>query len=312
MCVPLCREHLRQSAASRRRTSPRRRQLVAAPALLSLGRRARTSADKMASITCQCGAVQINMSTSESLHRLECCCHDCASAFWYCHHKKNGPALRPSHQLASCLDTNFFPNDFTIVKGEDQIGCFMNKRIDADSRRFHCKACWTILLTDHPAYCCGALVMTQVTNYSNKLLSNAKLAPVTSRQFIKDLSAKQTPALPRLADGQKSYDGVSSVLTAALENLVTAHIDAAERASMNSQILSERVSPPFIPDDELVRWARSSIILTAASPRSLFSSAGPSHPRASPHTLSSRAVFVLCAGAHGGWPTQPHGSGCRL
>ncbi len=100
----------------------------------------------MATIQCRCGAVRIDFPTHAELFRHECCCHDCLSALWYAT-KRGGPAY--PHDL--CADCCWLPNDFHIVTGEDKLGAFLNYEA-ADTTRFYCTACWTVLFGDHPLY----------------------------------------------------------------------------------------------------------------------------------------------------------------
>lgn len=201
----------------------------------------------MASIACSCGAVQIQFRTEAPLFRLECCCHDCRAAVWYAHAKKGGPSP-PENEM---FDSNWFPNDFTILKGQDQIGSFMNFA-GADTTRFHCKDCWTCLFGDHPAYG-GKIVLTQVTNFTGfGGLSGADLPEPMARHFLKDLTSERAAALPAWAgDPAAVYQGVADNLMAALPQMM----EGGATGEMNAQALQDLTGPPFVPDDELERMA---------------------------------------------------------
>ena len=196
----------------------------------------------MATITCKCTSVQIEFFTNNDLFRLECCCHDCTSALWYAH-KRGGPAL-PSHQ---CLDSSWFPNAFTIVRGEEKLGAFLNFE-NADTTRFYCTDCWSVLFADHPAYD-KQLVVTQVVNFKEFAgLENAELMPLQARHFLQDLSTEQLAVLP-------AWRGdLSHVYQSAADNLMAQFraIKAAgkEGAEMNAQILLGKIGGAFVPTGE--------------------------------------------------------------
>jgi hypothetical protein len=177
--------------------------------------------------------VQIEFFTNNDLFRLECCCHDCTAALWYAH-KRGGPAP-PSHQ---CLDSSWFPNAFTIVRGEEKLGAFLNFE-NADSTRFYCTECWSVLFADHPAYA-KRLVVTQVMNYQEfDGLTNVKLMPLQARHLVKDLSVEQLTALPALrCDPSHVYQGRADNLLAQFRALKAAGQEGAE---MNAQILLSKI-----------------------------------------------------------------------
>ena len=196
----------------------------------------------MATITCKCGAVQIEFYTKNDLFRLECCCYDCTCALWYAN-KRGGPSF-PEHQ---CVDTSWFPNDFKVVKGEEKLGAYMNFE-NADTTRFHCKACWSVLIADHPAYD-KKLVVTQVVNYKEfEGLKNAELMAPQARHFLKDLSTDQVAALPAWGgDSANVYQGVADILMTQFPALQEAGKEGAE---MNAQILLGKIGGAFVPTGE--------------------------------------------------------------
>ena len=93
----------------------------------------------MAYIRCKCGDVHIEFAASRELFRHECCCHDCISALWYAT-SRGGPQY-PADLCAECC---WLPNDFRVVTGLERIGAFTNFE-GADTTRFYCTACWTVL-----------------------------------------------------------------------------------------------------------------------------------------------------------------------
>ena len=196
----------------------------------------------MATITCKCTSVQIEFFTTNDLFRLECCCHDCTAALWYAH-KRGGPAP-PIHQ---CLDSSWFPNAFQIVTGEEKIGAFLNFE-NADTTRFYCTDCWSVLFADHPAYA-KQLVVTQVMNYQEfEGLDKAELMPLQARHFLKDLSAEQLAALPAWrGDPSHVYQGAADLLLAQFRAIKAAGQEGAE---MNAQILLGKIGGAFIPTGE--------------------------------------------------------------
>jgi len=147
------------------------------------------------------------------------------------------------------LDSNWFPNDFTILKGQDQLGAFMNFT-GADTTRFHCRDCWTCLIGDHPAYG-GKIVCTQVSNFTGGL-SDADLPDPKARHFLKDLNSEQAAALPTWAgDVTRVYQGVADNLMASLPQMM----ESGATGEMNAQVLIGLTGIPFVPDDENERMA---------------------------------------------------------
>lgn len=196
----------------------------------------------MATITCKYTTVQIEFFTKNDVFRLACCCHDCTTALWYAN-KRGGPALL-IHQW---LDTSWFPNEFTIVTGEEKLGAFLNFE-NADTTRFYCTNCWSVLFADHPAYDKKVLV-TQVMNYREfEGLANAELMPLQARHFVKDLSEEQLAALPAWrGDPSHVYQSAADILLAQFPAMKEAGKEGAE---MNAQILLGKIGSAFIPTGE--------------------------------------------------------------
>ena len=196
----------------------------------------------MATITCKCGAVQIELSATRDLFRLECCCHDCTAALWYAN-KRGGPAF-PDNQ---CVDSSWFPNDFKIVKGENKLGAFVNFE-NADTTRYHCKDCWSVLFGDHTAYA-RKIVVTQVRNYKEfEGLKNVELMLPQARHFLKDLSQEQLAALPAWGgDPSDVYQGVADNWMARFPTVLEAGKEGVE---MNAQILLAKIGGACVPTGE--------------------------------------------------------------
>jgi hypothetical protein len=73
------------------------------------------------------------------------------------------------------------------VTGEDKLGAFMNYE-SADTTRFYCTACWTVLFGDHPLYEKRILV-SQVAAYKEfEGLTNVVRMEPQARHFLKDLN----------------------------------------------------------------------------------------------------------------------------
>ncbi len=195
----------------------------------------------MAIITCKCDSVRIAFPVKEELFRHECCCHDCISALWYST-RRGGP----EYPNDLCADCSWLPNDFNIEKGADSIGAFMNY-VSADTTRFYCKTCWTLLFGDHPFYERRILV-SQVAAYKEfeGLKDVVRMKP-QARHFLKDLSEDQVKALsPWSGDPAHVYQGVAEIL---LENFPAMKAAGGEGLEMNAQILLRNIGA-FIPDDE--------------------------------------------------------------
>lgn len=196
----------------------------------------------MATIRCRCNAVCINFPVTEELFRHQCCCHDCISALWY-GTQRGGP----TYPQDLCADCCWLPNDFTIQKGEDNIGAFMNYA-GADTVRFYCRSCWTVLFGDHPLYEKRILV-SQVGAYQEFTgLSDVIRSEPRARHFLKDLSPAEVAALPAWSgDPSHVYEGVADVL---LENFPAMKAAGGEGEKMNARILLEQAGGAHIPDDE--------------------------------------------------------------
>lgn len=195
----------------------------------------------MATITCKCGSVRVDFPADTELFRHECCCHDCISALWYAT-RRGGPAYPHDH----CADCCWLPNDFCIVTGEATLGAFLNYT-GADSTRFYCTSCWTVLFADHPFYERRVLV-SQVAAYREfeGLTNVTRMAP-QARHFLKDLSAAQVAALPRwTGDPAHVYDGAAERL---LESFPAMKAAGGEGAQMNAQILLANLGGALIPTD---------------------------------------------------------------
>lgn len=195
----------------------------------------------MATITCKCGSVRVDFPADTELFRHECCCHDCISALWYAT-RHGGPAYPHDH----CADCCWLPNDFDIVTGEDTLGAFLNYT-GADSTRFYCTACWTVLFADHPFYERRILV-SQVAAYRefDGLRDVVRMAP-QARHFLKDLSAAQVAALPPWpGDPAHVYQGAADRL---LESFPAMKAAGSEGATMNAQILLARLGGAMVPTD---------------------------------------------------------------
>jgi len=105
-------------------------------------------------------------------------------------------ARGPAPPVYQCLDSSWSPNAFTIVMGEEKLGAFLNFE-NADSTRFSCTDCWSVMFADHTFYDKKVLV-TQIMNYQEfEGLTNVELMPPEARHFVKDLSPDQLAALPR-------------------------------------------------------------------------------------------------------------------
>jgi hypothetical protein len=196
----------------------------------------------MLSITCRCGAVQIEFFTQNDLFRNECCCYDCTAGLWYAN-KRGGPPP----PAAQCVDISWLPNDFKFLRGADKVGAFMNFE-NADTTRFHCKECWTVLIADHPVYE-KKLIVTQVASFTAyDGLKDAALMPVQSRHFVKDLGPDQLAALP-VWDGDPTnvYGSVSELLMAQLPTMREA---GSEGKEMNAQHLLNKIGRAFVPTNE--------------------------------------------------------------
>ena len=131
--------------------------------------------------------------------------------------------------------------------GEDKLGAFMNYE-SADTTRFYCTSCWTVLFGDHPIYEKRILV-SQVAAYKEfeRLTNVVRIAP-QARHFLKDLNKEQIAALPRWpGDPSNIYQGPAENL---LEHFPAMRAAGDEGAKMNAQILLDKVGGAFVPTDE--------------------------------------------------------------
>jgi len=194
------------------------------------------------SINCQCGAVKVELKSKKALFRLECCCYDCSAALKYANTNKQGPK-QPEHQA---IDSVFFPNNFSIVKGKAKIGAFKNFEA-GDTTRFHCVDCWTLLFSDFPTFE-GKLMMTQANCYQDfKGIQNIEIMDVCARHNTKDVDADELAAMPAFAgDPANVYEGIAKNYLDAQEELLAAG-NAGEE--MNMQILLAKIGPAAVPTD---------------------------------------------------------------
>lgn len=195
----------------------------------------------MATITCKCTAVRITFPVTQELFRHECCCHDCISALWYST-QRGGPEYPHDH----CADCCWLPNDFHIEQGADKLGALLNFAA-ADTTRFYCTSCWTLLFGDHPFYDKRILASLIASYREFEGLSDVIRMPPQARHFLKDLSDEQRAALPAwTGDPAHVYAGAADVL---LENFPAMKAAGGEGRAMNAQILLQRIGGAFVPDD---------------------------------------------------------------
>lgn len=195
----------------------------------------------MATITCKCGAVRLCFHADTELFRHECCCHDCISALWYST-RRGGP----QYPETSCADCCWLPNDFSIESGAARIGAFMNYA-GADTTRYYCTSCWTILFQDHPLYE-QRIVVSQVAAYAefHGLTDVVRMAP-QARHFVKDLDPQQVAALPPWSgDPAHVYQGVAENL---LANFPAMKAAGGCGADMNAGALLRQTGGASVPDD---------------------------------------------------------------
>ena len=196
----------------------------------------------MTTIVCKCQAVEVEFRTTKDLFRQQCCCYDCTAGLWYAN-KRGGPRA-PSTQ---CVESSWLPNDFAIVKGEDKLGAFLNFE-GADSTRFYCTQCWSVLFADHPAYE-KKLVVTQIASYTEfEGLKNTQRMDFQARHFVQDVSPEEIADLPPwTGDPGRVYQGVSEILMTSFPDLQN---QGSEGAEMNAQILLARIGGAFVPTNE--------------------------------------------------------------
>ncbi len=189
----------------------------------------------MATITCKCGDVRIIFPTDTELFRHECCCHDCISALWYST-QRGGPEYPHDHRADAC----WLPNDFHIEQGAAKIGALLNFPA-ADTTRFYCTSCWTLLFGDHPMYETKILVSLIASYREFDGLSNIARMEPQARHFLK------VAALPVWSgDPAHVYEGVAEVL---LENFPAMKAAGGTGREMNAQILLSRIGEALVPTD---------------------------------------------------------------
>ena len=196
----------------------------------------------MTTITCKCKAVEIEFNTDKDLFRLQCCCHDCNASVSYAA-KRGGPQA----PAAQWVDSSWYPNDFTVTKGENKIGAFLNFE-NADTTRFYCKECWTLLFGDHVVYD-KKLVVTQIGSFKDfDGLKNTQRMDYQARHFIRDVPDSEIKKLPAwTGDPSRLYQSVADVL---MESFPEIQKQGAEGTQMNAQILLEKIGPAFVPSDD--------------------------------------------------------------
>lgn len=102
-------------------------------------------AGRAALIRCECGAVELKFHCRLPRFRLECYCSDCRDfRDWQASQKgfKKGCTI---------LDAWYFENDFTVMKGEDNIKIFKYNDTCL-SHRYVCGTCFDMVMVDHPFY----------------------------------------------------------------------------------------------------------------------------------------------------------------
>jgi hypothetical protein len=195
----------------------------------------------MATITCRCERICVNFPADKELFRHECCCHDCISALWYATQRGG-----PQYPLDLCADCCWLPNEFSIARGAQHLGAFMNYA-SADTTRFYCADCWTVLFADHPFYEQKVLV-SQIGAYKEfEGLTDIERSPPQARHFLKDRSALEIEALPPWAGNPAHvYSGVAEIL---MESFPTMKAAGGAGKEMNAQILLQQLGPVLIPTD---------------------------------------------------------------
>lgn len=225
----------------------------------------------MATITCKCASVCIHFPVSVELFRHECCCHDCISALWYATQRGG-----PQYPQDLCADCCWLPNDFRVARGEDTLGAFLNYAT-ADTTRFYCTSCWTLLFGDHPLYEKRILV-SQVASCKEfeGLTDVVRMAP-QARHFLKDRSAEEAVAVrPWPGDPRHVYQGVAENLLAHFPAMKAA---GGEGAAMNAQILLAMIGGAMVPTEEARLWSGPPSLRRQAELAAQHSSAS-SAPRA--------------------------------
>ena len=185
----------------------------------------------MLTIQCQCESTALRWQEAKELWRLECCCSDCSAGIRYLHEAKGGPQP-PDHQM---LDTVWLPNDFSVVKGLENIGVIKRSE-EARNTLIYCTECGTSLITDHEVYG-GKVVITQIQNFPQfQGMSVAPTMPVKARHFVDDVDAESRDRLPPFRGPQSEiYGSVSQTLIDAFPRLY----EQGSTGDMNAQRLAE-------------------------------------------------------------------------
>lgn len=201
----------------------------------------------MPSIRCKCNAVTIELSVKMPLWRLECCCHDCTAALWYVNKYKGAPSP-PLYQM---VDSLWFPNNFRVSSGLEELGAYKNFE-RADTIRFYCKRCWTCLIADHEFYE-QRVILTQVLSFKEYVGSvGLDLFPPRCRHFTKDLNQGQRISLPEFSGDKKHiYESIGDNFAEAIDDIKR----AGGKGQMNIQKLAELAGQPFVPENERQRMA---------------------------------------------------------
>ena len=133
------------------------------------------------------------------------------------------------------LDTLWIANDFTVVKGLDNIGV-IKRSAESRNTLIYCTACGTSLITDHVVYG-GKVVITQIQNFPQfQGMSTAPIMPVKARHFVDDVDADARDSLPPFSGPPSEiYGGVSQTLIDAFPRL---HAQGCT-GDMNAQRLAE-------------------------------------------------------------------------
>ena len=185
----------------------------------------------MLTIQCQCESTALRWQEAKELWRLECCCSDCSAGIRYLHEAKGGPQP-PDHQM---LDTVWLPNDFSVVKGLENIGVIKRSE-EARNTLIYCTECGTSLITDHEVYG-GKVVITQIQNFPQfQGMSTAPIMPVQARHFVDDVDADSRDSLPPFSGPPSEiYGSVSQTLIDAFPHLY----EQGSTGDMNAQRLAE-------------------------------------------------------------------------
>ena len=133
------------------------------------------------------------------------------------------------------LDTLWLANDFTVVKGLDNIGV-IKRSAESRNTLIYCTACGTSLIADHVVYG-GKVVITQIQNFPQfQGMSTAPTMPVQARHFVDDVDADSRDSLPPFSGPPSEiYGSVSQTLIDAFPHLY----EQGSTGDMNAQRLAE-------------------------------------------------------------------------